>query len=35
MLSDSFWYGFLIGAGLVFGVFFVVRLISRVRARTN
>jgi hypothetical protein len=35
MLSNSFWYGFLMGAGLVFLVFAVSRLIARSRAKKN
>jgi hypothetical protein len=31
MLTNEFWYGFLLGAGLVFLVFFVSRLIIRNR----
>jgi hypothetical protein len=31
MLTNDFWYGFLLGAGLVFLVFFVSRLIIRNR----
>jgi hypothetical protein len=31
MLTNEFWYGFLLGAGLVFFVFFVSRLIIRNR----
>jgi hypothetical protein len=31
MLTNEFWYGFLLGAGLVFLVFFVSRLIIRKR----
>ena len=33
MLSNSFWYGFLMGVGLVFLVFAVSRLIVRARAK--
>ena len=29
MLSSSFWYGFVIGVGLVFLVFVVSRMIAR------
>jgi hypothetical protein len=35
MLSNNFWDGFLIGAGVVFAVFFVVYFIYRVRAKTK
>jgi hypothetical protein len=35
MLSNSFWYGFLLGAGLVFGIFFVSRLMVRNRAKVG
>jgi hypothetical protein len=33
MLSNSFWYGFLIGVGLVFLVYFVTTLIARARTK--
>ena len=33
MLSNNFWYGFLMGAFLVFGVFLLTHLFTR--ARTN
>jgi len=29
MLSNSFWHGFLMGAGLVFAIFFVAKLLTR------
>jgi hypothetical protein len=29
MLSNSFWYGFLGGAALVFGILFLVRSLGR------
>jgi hypothetical protein len=32
MLSNNFWYGFLMGAGLVLLIGFVYTLISRARA---
>ena len=32
MLSNNFWYGFLMGAGLVLLIGFVSTLISRARA---
>jgi hypothetical protein len=32
MLSNSFWDGFLLGAALVFLIFFVVRLLARSKA---
>ena len=35
MLSNNFWDGFLIGAGVVFAAFFLVYFIYRVRARTK
>jgi hypothetical protein len=31
MLSNNFWYGFLLGAGLVFLVFAVSRTIARAK----
>jgi hypothetical protein len=31
MPSTSFWYGFLMGAGLVFLIFFVSRMIARAK----
>lgn len=33
MLSNQFWYGFLLGAFLVFGVFHVSALMQRARAK--
>jgi hypothetical protein len=35
MFSNSFWYGFLMGAGLVFLIFYVSKLIARARASSN
>jgi prolipoprotein diacylglyceryltransferase len=35
MLSNNFWYGFLMGAGLVFAIFFVSRLMIRARAKSS
>ena len=34
MLSNSFWYGFVMGALLVFAIFFVARLLARARAKS-
>jgi tetrahydromethanopterin S-methyltransferase subunit B len=31
MLSNNFWYGFVIGVGLVFLVFLVTKLIARAK----
>lgn len=33
MLSNQFWYGFIIGVGLVFLVFLISTLIARARAK--
>jgi hypothetical protein len=33
MLSNSFWYGFLMGAGLVLLIAFVFNLMSRAKLR--
>jgi hypothetical protein len=33
MLSNNFWYGFLMGAGLVFGIYFVAKLLIGARAK--
>jgi hypothetical protein len=33
MLSNNFWNGFLVGAGVVFAAFFVVYFVYRVLAR--
>jgi hypothetical protein len=35
MLSNNFWYGFLLGVGLVFLVFLVSKLIVRARAMNS
>jgi hypothetical protein len=35
MLSNNFWNGFLVGAGVIFAGFFVVYFIYRVRSRTK
>jgi len=35
MLSSSFWYGFLLGVGLVFLVFLVCKLIFRAKKDGN
>jgi hypothetical protein len=35
MLSNNFWNGFLLGAGLFFGIFFVSRLLVRARAKKS
>lgn len=35
MLSNNFWWGFLLGAGLVFAIFFVSNLLARARAKTG
>lgn len=35
MPSNSFWDGFLVGAGVVFAAFFVVYFVYRVRNRTK
>jgi hypothetical protein len=35
MLSNNFWDGFLMGAGLVFGIFFVAYLLTRVREKNS
>jgi len=35
MFPNDFWYGFLIGVGLVAGVAFVARLIARARAKNS
>ena len=35
MLSNSFWYGFLLGAGLVFLIFFVSNRVVRARAKNG
>jgi hypothetical protein len=35
MLSNNFWYGFLMGAGLVLLIAFVSILMSRARAKNN
>jgi hypothetical protein len=35
MLSSSFWYGFMLGLGLVFLIFAIVKLISRARAKKS
>jgi hypothetical protein len=32
MLPNAFWHGFLLGAALVFLIFFVVRLLARKKA---
>jgi hypothetical protein len=33
MLSNDFWYGFLLGLGLVFLVFLVSRLMAKARSK--
>jgi hypothetical protein len=33
MLSNNFWFGFLSGAALIFGIFFVGHLFNRARAK--
>jgi tetrahydromethanopterin S-methyltransferase subunit B len=35
MLSNNFWYGFLMGAGLVLLIAFVSLLLARVRAKNS
>jgi hypothetical protein len=35
MMSNDFWYGFLMGAFLVLGIAFVVRLLTRARAKND
>lgn len=35
MLSNDFWYGFLLGAGLVFLIFFASHRIIRARAKSS
>jgi prolipoprotein diacylglyceryltransferase len=35
MLSNSFWYGFLMGVGLVFLIFLVSKLIARAKKGGN
>jgi hypothetical protein len=35
MLSNNFWWGFLLGAGLVFLIFFVSNLLARARAKSG
>jgi hypothetical protein len=35
MLSNSFWYGFLIGAGVVFALVFLAYFVYRIRGRTK
>jgi hypothetical protein len=35
MLSNNFWYGFLLGAGLVFLIFFVSNRVVRARAKNG
>ena len=35
MFSNSFWYGFLMGAGLVFLVFLVSKMIARPKGGAN
>jgi len=35
MLSNDFWYGFLLGVGLVFAVFLVTRLLTRARSKNT
>jgi hypothetical protein len=35
MLSNNFWWGFLLGAGLVFVIFFVSNLLARARAKNG
>jgi len=35
MLSNSFWYGLVIGALLVFAIFFVTKLLARARAKSS
>jgi prolipoprotein diacylglyceryltransferase len=33
-MSNNFWYGVLMGAGLVFAVFIVTTLLARARAKS-
>ena len=33
MLSNEFWYGFLLGVGLVFLIFLVTRLLAKARSK--
>jgi hypothetical protein len=35
MLSNNFWYGFLGGAALVFGIFLLTHIIARARAKQS
>jgi prolipoprotein diacylglyceryltransferase len=35
MFSNEFWYGFLLGVGLVFLVFLVTRLLAKARSKNR
>ena len=35
MLSNDFWHGFILGALLALGIFFVAQLIVRARAKST